>query len=474
MSALQPSEEAHWVEKIRRNELTRCALALNKLAAHIPISEDYVSKTPIILANLISEITKILADKIPSEVPETQLEQVNTFLGVISSHLRYVERAKVTQTPWSIVQPAEKLLQLVTSSDSLFIIRPRWTYNYSLTSDFWGSYKLYLSSCTWFPLDELRKKVNIRDDQKIYCLSFPRIERSNCLLHANWGHEVGHILAKAWNDDGFNNAWAAAEPDIKARIEKIVRQNPPSYGPLFQEKMIENTVAQNIKSTLKVAQQGLIELLCDRIGVHLFGPSALASAIEFAARFALDVSPLQAEDYPPWRYRLRKMVEFCKFDLDDHSDSGYPDEVLKPFVEWLKIGRKLSESTSDLDVLKANTITNEAYIFIEKYWESASSAVTNMLPQELAEPYSLKKSCCLITDLVDRIKKGIPPNEPKEFHGIPASLQDILCSAWAFKILKFASDPNWGKADDYDLLFRLILKACECSYVYSEWSSTIK
>lgn len=474
MKPLEPSEETSWIERIRRKELARCALTLKTLATNVPISENYVTKTPTILAKLISGIAEILADKIPAEIPTSQLEQVNTFLGVITSHLRYAERAKVTQSPWSIVQPAEKFLQLVTDPNSLFIIRPTWTYNYSLTGEFWASYRQFLSNRTWFPLDKLSKQVDINDDQKIYCLSFPRIERLNCLLHANWGHEVGHILAKRWVDTEFDNAWVAAESTILTKIKKIVRQNPPTIiDPMFKDMVINDIVAQKMKATLKVARQGLTELLCDRVGVHLMGPSALASAIEFAARFALDVSPLQAEDYPPWRYRLRKMGDFCKQDLNNHTGLGYPNKIMMPLIDWLRMGRRLAASDSDLKVLKANIVTNEAYKFIENQWETASSSVICMLPPELSKPYCLKERFSLVTNLVSRIDNGIPPNESTNHNGKPASLQDILCSGWAFKIMKSSSDPNWGDVKDYDLLFRLVLKACECSYVYSEWRPII-
>jgi len=480
MLPFQPAEESSWIERIRRTELMRCAVTLNKLATNIALTGDYISPNPPILAKLISEIAKILIDKILYEIPTSELEQVNAFLGEITSNLRYVERAKVTQTPWSIVQPAEKLLRLITDPNSLFIIRPTWAYNYSLTSEFWGSYRYYLSSRKWFPLDELREKVKISDDlkisddHKIYCLSFPRIERLNCLLHANWGHEVGHILAKRWIDTEFNNAWAAAESAIKAKIEAVVRKNPPPFEPLFKDMAIQNIVAQEMNVTLKAAQQGLIELLCDRVGVHLFGPSALASTIEFAARFALDVSPLQAGDYPPWRYRIRKMVEFCKQDLDEHNKTGYPNDILKPFVDWLRIGRRLAASNSDLEVLKAKIVTDEAYNFIENQWETASDAVIDMLPHELSKPYRLQERFNLVTDLVSRIENDIPPNEPTDSNGKPASLQDILCSAWAFKIRRSSFNPNWGDDDEYSLLFRLVLKACESSYVYSEWKPIIE
>lgn len=470
----QPFNEEKWREQIRRHELARSAVALGKLAWKIRLTEDYATETPATLAKLISKIADILAEKIPSEVPADELEQINTFLGVITSHLRYVERAKVAQTPWSIVQPAEKLLKLAAGPKCNFIIRPTWSYNYSITGEFWGSYRQYLSKCVWFPLDKLRKQVDLEDEQTIYCISFPRLERLNCLLHTNWGHEVGHILSKRWIDTEFDNVWEKAEPNIKKNIETNVHKNPPPFEPLFKDMAINQMVAQQTRATLEVAQQGFVELLCDRIGVHIFGPSALLSVMEFAARFAMDVSPLQADNYPPWRYRIRKMVEFCQPDLDEQMGIGYPNHVLKPFFDRLKGAKSLATATSDLSILTANIVTQEAYNVIEKYWHAASDFVVALLPPKLSKPYRLHECYKLITHLVERIENSIPPNEiTLKPQNEPASIQDILCAAWTYKIMKSSSESSWGNNDDYNLLFRLVLKACESSYVHSGWGSKI-
>lgn len=474
-----PTEEKSWIENNRRRELIRCVRSLRKLAENTQITEDYVTETPAILAKLIAKIAEILEDEIPSGIPAEELEAVNAFVAFITSHLRYVERARVTQIPWSIVQPAEKLFQRVTDPNSLFIIRPTWSYNYSLTGEFWASYSSYLSNCAWFPLGkllgELCSETGFSKDQKIYCLSFPRVERLNCLLHANWGHEIGHILAKNWIDTRFADGWTKAESQIKNSIEEIVKKSPPPVDPVFKDMAIKQIVAQEVKATMKMAQQGLVELLCDRIGVHIFGPSALASAMEFAALFALDISPLQAGNYPPWRYRIRKMTEFCDLDIQDKQTAiGYPNATLKPFVDWLSIGKKLAASTSDYDALKQSIVTTEAYNFIENQWADACAAVIDTLPPELSEPYYLHGRYVVVSDLVSRISDGIPPNESTSNRGRPASLADILCSAWAYTIMRSTSDPKWGDDDDYSSLNRLILKACESSYVVSELGERIE
>jgi hypothetical protein len=467
------SDEADWYERIRRRELIRSSITLAKLAENIQLTEDFASAAPKALSRLIDGTAELLAQKLKTDAPARDLEQINTVLGFITTHLRYVERARVAQTPWSIVQSVERLLKLAAAPKSNFIVRPTWTYNYSIIGEFVSSYRKLLSCWSWFPLAEWKAKVNLNDNEAIYCISFPRIERMNCLLHANWGHEVGHILAARWVSTDFGDAWAVDEPKIKKRIEDNVRKNPPPVEPLFKEMAIQEAVSIQMRDTMETARQGFVELLCDQVGVHILGPSALAAAMEFAARFSMDVSPLQASNYPPWRYRLRKMLQHCDPDLNDNSGIGYPNSEIKAFVQWLRTGQRLSAASRDIQVLQSNIVTNEAYQFIDTHWDKAAEKVKSMLPPELSQPYRLHNHHELIAELVRRLRLGIPPNEVSHLSQQPSSFQDILTAAWAYKMDQIEKNPAWGDPDDHDLLFRLVLKGCECSYVHSEWGERI-
>ena len=466
-------DEAAWHESVRRRELRRCSVALAQLANKIQVTEDFASDTPEKLAKVIRVTAELLGESLETITPAQDLEHVNTILGIITSHLRYVERARVAQIPWSIIQSTEKLLKLVADPKGNFIIRPTWGYNYSIIGEFANFYREFLSCWPWFPFAKWEKLVGFSQDESIYCISFPRIERMNCLLHSNWGHEVGHILAARWVNADFGAAWAKDEAKIKQEIEDHVNKNPPPIDPLFKAMAIQGIVANQMRATMEAAKQGLTELLCDRVGVHILGPSALAASMEFAARFAKDVSPLQSLSYPPWRYRLRKMLEHCEPDLNDHSEIGYPNSDIKAFVEWLRLGQRLTASKGDLQVIESNVITRGAYRFIIAHWDEAALKVTSMLPSELAQPYRLHEHHAHICELVGRLRNGIPPNEISYLSEEPASMQDILAAAWTYKMDQIAQS-SWGTPDEYELLFQLVLKACETSYVHSEWGPKIK
>jgi len=468
-----PSEEASWQEKVRRRELYRSAISLAHVAEHLQITEDFPSGTPNFLAKLIFETANLLARGLESTAPAQDLEQINTVLGIITTHLRYVERARVAQTPWSIVQSAEKLFKLATTSKSHFILRPIWAYNYSIIGEFLSSYRRFISPWPWFSHDDWEKQIGLKKNDSIYCISFPRIERTNCLLHANWGHEVGHILVAKWVDTDFGATWAPDELGIKEKIEDDIKRDPPPVDPLFKAIAIQRVVANQMRATMEAAKQGFVELLCDLIGVHIFGPSSLAATIEFASRFALDVSPLQSFNYPPWRYRLRKMLQHCEQDLIDNPEIGYPDKTIKPFIEWLNMGQRLTGNFGDEKVIGSNNVTKFAYKFISDHWDEAAKKVISMLPGELAQPYRLSEHYANISKMVELLDRGVPPNEISHLSNQPATFQDILSAGWAFKMDQIAKKPSWGSPDEYNLLFRLILKACESSHVHSEWGERI-
>ncbi len=470
-----PSKEARWQERIRRRELQRHANFLRYLSDKITLNEDYTTDTPRKLARVIGEIAAIIAEKIPT-IPANELYGINDFLSRIATHLRYVDRARVKQTPWSIISPAEDFLRKQAGPHSNFIIRPTWTYNYSIIGEFWDTYKVYLSCWSWFPLEELIKKLNsfFKDEESIYCISFPRIERNNCLLHANWGHEIGHIIASRWIDTQFAAIWSKAEAEVKSKIEESVRKDPPPVDPLFKEIAIQSSVAKQTRMAMEAARGGVTELICDIIGVHLFGVSALAAGIEFAARFTLDVSPLVCDNYPPWRYRLRNMIEYCRIDLQPNEGIGYPKPMVEAFLKWLAEADELSKAKPDMDVINGAIVSREAYNFISSHWDVIKKDVLAMLPATSSEPYRLFERHQMIERLIERLADGIPPNEVGNLSERPVIFQDIITAAWVFKIASITKDPNWGEPEHYNTLFRLVLKACESSHVHSVWGPKLK
>ncbi len=473
------SHEAGWREAILRRELRRNAECLSRLVEKLRYGEDYVTETP--LYRLLGTTARFIAESIQNAPPD-ELQLVNYLLCQTAEYLRYAERSRVAHSPWSMVQTVEDFLRRQVGTRNDFIIRPQWAYNYGINIGFVEVYRTSLASFHWFPYQDWEKALGIHKDERIFCISFPRLERLNCLSHALWGHEIGHVIADTWVATDFLAFWQAQEPTIRAALQAEYANSPIPIDPLFKQAAIAQWVSAGVDEAMKVAQDGVTELICDAIGVHLFGPAALAASAEFCARFSLDESPLDAEHYPPWRYRLRLMLQSCDEDLQPHSIKRgkgdpliYPGAFAGPFVTWLEDVRRLTLVTTDQTILTGRTITKEVYKAIDANWQSIKVSVLSSLPSKSRSPYRLHKRLPQIQDLVDRLKAALPPNESGNWpHASPASLEDIINAAWAYKLLMIAENPSWGAADEFERLFRLALKGIESSYVHKAFGHKLK
>ncbi|HUW82539.1 MAG TPA: hypothetical protein VMZ31_07025 [Phycisphaerae bacterium] len=371
-----------------------------------------------------------------------------------------------------MVQATEDLFKQCLGEHYNFIIRPQWSYNYGIVGEFVEHFRGAIQSLEWIPLDEWESIAGCDPDTRIYCISFPRLERLNCLSHAAWGHEVGHVIAHEWLAERFEPLWKKEEPRIREEITKSVEKSSEVVSSLFRKTYMEEIVASQCDRTMEVARQGLEELLCDAVGVYLLGPAAVASLVEFSAGLGLDESPLDFGYYPAWRYRLRLVADACKEDLEGkhaNAEAGkYPGPTLAPFIDWLNDALAVVDDTRDRAVLRRHVTTREAYALIEKNWGRISKDVMDRLAASPVKPYELSRRVPIIEALVGRLEVDVPPNEPCSF-GPPASYQDILTAGWVFKIKSMRDDGKWANADSYEKLFRLVLKAIESAFVQERY-----
>lgn len=474
------SSEGKWRENILRYQLRIKAETIKRLAQKLEHIGDFPTDTPCTLSKLIRHSADVVGQHLPTTPPD-QLIRVNVFLCSIAEHLRFIERSRVANIPWSMIQATEHFLKRQAGASSDFIIRPQWYYNYKVTDDFVEAYRIAIRGLHWIPMTKWKASIGTLAQKKIYCMSFPRIERLNCLLHANWGHEVGHIIASEWIESNFGQLWQAEQVQIKNAIEQAIRQNPPPVEPLFRDTVIRRTVAERANVAMEAAKDGLTELICDAVGVHLLGPAALAAAAEFSAASSMNENPLTCNMYPPWRYRIRLMVKECEEDLKTHTikldsdEVNYPGPIIEPFYNWLRESIDLVKNRGDIQSIHSTITTREAYRVIETNWERIRAEALKLLPQESREPYHLLKRVRAIEELVIRLEQDMPPNELGTWpDNSPVCLEDILNAAWVFKVKKMHQDPDWGSPDDFEKLFRLVLKAAEVSFVHSTFGPELK
>ena len=477
------SEET-WRDGILRRQVRLRCHVIRNLARNLKQGGDFPTPTPEKLCDLIRHTVDVLEAHL-TKTPPDQLANVNLFLCSTAEHLRYVERSRIAHTPWSMIQATEHFLKQQVEKDSHFIIRPQWSYNYSLLGEFVEYHRTSIQSMGWISpgsWEEGLAAIKLAS-KKIYCIAFPRIERLNVLLHANWGHELGHIIAAAWVHSRFSQLWNTQEQEIRTRIQKAIEPwlAQQAEQPLFKQVIIDQYVSDQANTAMLVAQQGLTELICDAVGIQLLGPSALAASLEFCAGMALDESPLRCGKYPPWRYRLRLMLEACDEDLREQKmnvngkDLIYPGDTVRPLYEWLSEAKRLVAETGDQMVLKQDVAVREAYNLIEEKWKGIRSEALAILPTRSQESYRLSRRLEIVEDLVQKLDNGLPPNEVGLWPDTdPARFEDIISAAWVLKAKKQSHDSEWRDPEDFERLYRLVLKGIEASYVHSAYGNRLR
>ena len=467
--------EEDWRDDILRRQLDLRSNVVRNLAQNLKHGGGFPTHTPEKLCDLIKHSVDLVAEHL-REIPHEYLSSVDLFLCLIAEHLRFVERSRIAHTPWSMIQATEEFLARQVGTDSHFILRPQWSCNYSLSGEFIEYHRTAMGSMPWIPPGAWEKGLGGMAKQKIYCIAFPRIERLNALLHANWGHELGHIIAARWIQDRFGQVWADEETQIKARMQKAIEErfrHVPDQA-LFRRVIVDQYVSDLASTAMRAARQGLTELICDAIGVHLFGPAALAASLEFSAGLSLDESPIDCGMYPPWRYRLRLMLGTCEDDLAertvqiDGEEITYPGPTITAFCEWVSGVKHLAAQDSDRAVLDHDMAVREAYNLIGREWERIRAEALAMLPDKSQKPYCLRERQPTIEDLVDKLEHDIPPSEIGIWPDtMTACFEDIINAAWVFKAMKLAQDKKWGCTENCERLYRLVLKAIESSFVQS-------
>jgi hypothetical protein len=480
------SVEDEWREPTLRSVLRRHSLSLSRSAGKLALRDDFPSNAAPLLARTIQGIAELVHDGL-HEVPPAQVRTISKMLEQLGEDLRYVDRSRVVTSPWSLVECIESFMRTQIGRHVRFLIRPKWSYNYSITNDFVASYKLMLQRCRWLPKGGVERTIQkalsgVRgatgasanaeraggksdkgaDDVQLYCLSFPRVERANPLLHANLGHEVGHIVADRWNEEHFDCFWKRIEDRVSERQrENIEASDTGVSGDLLRKEVIENIVANHTRQSMNAAKKGLVELFSDAVGVHLFVPAALAAIADVASRKRLDESPISKGYYPPWRYRLRLATESCRPQIEPLREQQLSEGVTR-FLAWFDSLTRLVAETPDFQTLDQEPRTVDVYRAVRNDWEFIRKQALSKLP---GPAYSLADRWPFVRALYDRLEDGIPPNEAGEWAELqPASLPDILNAVWISHFRR-RSLPATEVEGAQEMLHRLVLKAIESSHV---------
>lgn len=97
-------------EKMLRVRIRVHADSLERLAGRLSTDEEYPNDAPRRLCARIAATARLLG-RFLDKTPDDRLMHVAEIISEIAQDLRYAERARTTQTPWSIIQATEAFLK---------------------------------------------------------------------------------------------------------------------------------------------------------------------------------------------------------------------------------------------------------------------------------------------------------------------------------------------------------------------------
>ena len=292
----------------------RISILVEGLAARFDELEcrDFPNKSPEGVIELFKQILKAIADKI-NTADEKTLPLLFGLLAHYQGLLTYLDNSHTEQTPRGLISIIEELLDRV-NPDAQFIASPQAEYNYSIFD---------LQPHIIRPLGNFLTTTEIDalppiSKSPIQIIMFPRSERDSVLIHAVFGHEVGHLYAHKYLEDEESKHDFGLT--LQNKLEEVLKAQPiDTTLPVLRQLKIKAEIQTQLRVYRRRAME---EILSDYVGVIMFGPSALFAAYEVFALNDLDLLPSAREYYPPSRYRIR-------FLYDVLNEEGFIDAIKK-------------------------------------------------------------------------------------------------------------------------------------------------
>lgn len=275
--------------------------------------------------------------------------------------------------------------------------------------------------------------------QRPVVLHYPLCDSNRLLLHAIFGHELGHSSVQERNL--VEQVYESMISDqFVLDLQKLVGEIWPHTAP--------DKGARTIGAMLKA---WIEELLCDHLAAQVVGPSYLLA-------FAGFVMPLSYGDpqpsYPPNTVRVRLLVE----QLDDLGWGDFLKTVAPNVDAWLRqVGDAATDPLQPHFSFLRDQILKHGYLLREESAQVAGSKSLSPEPttKESAEAVSLLENLVLPVG-------ANPPLAPRS----------ILLGGWWRAVEKHGDNPQAlvvALADTQ--LHDLIGKAIEMSVVTSCWEA---
>lgn len=428
-------------------------------------ASDFPSGAPKETIELIKQILVSTATQIELSTDERFLAQTCWSIQRIGSYLTFFDNAHTAQTPRGLTEMVGHIMAQLQPG-SRYMVWPQADFNYSIR-DFLP--KLKALTQYLLPADVFQR-IFSSFNGPLNLISFPRVERDNVLLHATFGHELGHPIA---------DKFLASEKGTKKYADDLyraVQQLPGSGG----NAAALNTLAPEINRLLQLRNRGLQELISDCVGTLLFGYSAILAAYDVLTINAIDSPPDDYYMYPPRRFRLRLQCEIAS--RTGHANAirtlgrrGVDKILVNSAKDFLSHLDDLIGQKEDLVGLKKDQVISIAYEWIDATLEDAILFAI----KEIGDvAYRVKKVEDEVPELIRRIDLSLPPNEIGRWPRMePVDWRSAILAAWLYRVHgKKLSGIDKGRSMtvvEFEKLNRLTLKAIEYTTLQKQYSTYI-
>ncbi len=423
------------------------------------LTEEFASDAPKNLAYSIIEMCRFFqsaaiafhndSKQDVDEISIAELRNLDNAVKEIGEHVKHVDSARIPRTPWSIIPTFEKLANDLLGNVEI-IFCPLWGYNYEIHMRDLKS--LYENTLNHFnSLYDIPYGVNDclnHLKHSLYIIRFPSSERLNFRLHANIGHELGHMLAHKYIDGLKDDSFLSPiRSDIVKITDKYMEIFKASSDISFTKKEESNTktklFTQLCQRAIKTWRRALEEIISDITSCIIFGPASLFSLYDIAIQSTLDHTPnYQTKYYPPMRYRLRIMIrildEICDdikfFPISEIDFDGKISKNRKKKLDKLYNSIKaISESNDDIQSINKDDIADLVYQQLDSWIKKGTDFLLKKsnLKQNVLTAEKLYKE---LHWLIERLDHGIIPNaiEHNVNNRKPVEISTILNCAWYY------------------------------------------
>ena len=433
--------------------------------------EQFRSSVPLAIAKLLERIAIAIDEQIREEwrsysatKSQASLRQIYNWDAVVrtaGNHLRYLRGSTADRTPGTLARALDSLAETL-GLEMQILLREKWRYNYSVQVEALSErYKTQLEAS----LSPQRIEQIFGDlGRPVYAVAFPAIERQSILLHAAFGHELGHLVVDRWIRD---------HDDKEAETGEAVRKRAAELQSQSKTPLLDRTqlVADQI---LKPRRRLLEEYAADMVGIELFGPAAFLAmtSIALGQTGKMDQIPSHTDSfYPPWRDRLRLAFESLR------TAQWYPFPA--PPLDVADYISLTSSRLNDAEQIALEPTTTAKW---PNYIRIANELALEALPRfrvyllKLLENYPnrvslLEQSYQLALRLSLKLRPNDCGNDP--LHPQPPHLASILNGGWLYRI--GAVDSKHEIENDYcdklGSLQKLVLKGIEDAVLLSDFEN---